>query len=121
MSVLEIIQFPDFDYTVIEGTRYSNDLLRTFGQKGIGEGPFVILSREDENVVLKKIVQWPEPTKADLQDALDWALSEGALSNGDTLHDHGCGCCSAKIAPPLTLAAAINESVARVSAKRQPQ
>lgn len=50
--------------TVIEGTRYSNDLLRALGQDGHARGPFVIEGREGGTLTLRSIDRWPEPASA---------------------------------------------------------
>jgi hypothetical protein len=57
---LKIEQFPREGVTIIEGTRYANALLITMGQDGIGSGPFVICKRENGEVTLRTISQWPE-------------------------------------------------------------
>lgn len=41
---------------------------------------------------------------AQLQEALAWALKEGAWFTSGKLEDSGCGCCSALITPPEHLA-----------------
>lgn len=60
MTLLKIQQFPDEDVTVIEGTRYGNELLRVMGQNGIAPGPFVICSRGDGTVSIRTVSAWPE-------------------------------------------------------------
>ena len=61
MAEIQIEQRPDDDVTVIEGTVYHNDLLRTLGQTGIARGPFVITRRADGVIGIRTISQWPEP------------------------------------------------------------
>jgi hypothetical protein len=61
---IAIEQHPEEDVTVIEGTRYSNSLLRTLGQDGVGNGPFLIVVRKDGNVHLRHITRWPEDPPA---------------------------------------------------------
>jgi hypothetical protein len=65
MTSLTIEQRPEEDVTVIEGTRYSNFLLRTLGQHGVGDGPFVIVARKDGDVHLRTITRWPEDHPAE--------------------------------------------------------
>lgn len=60
---LQIEQFPDRDETVIEGTRYSNELLRILGQSATEHGPFLIEERKDGIVVLRTISHWPESSE----------------------------------------------------------
>lgn len=61
LAEIKIEQRPDDDVTVIEGTVYHNDLLRTLGQSGFGAGPFVITRRADGVVFFRTVTQWPEP------------------------------------------------------------
>lgn len=60
--VLEIEQLPQLGVTIIEGTRYSNQLLCMLGQDGPSNGPFLITDRDREsgNVTLRTISVWPE-------------------------------------------------------------
>lgn len=59
-SQLRIEQLPHEGVTIIEGTRYSNELLILLGQNGFASGPFVICSREDGSVTMRTISHWPE-------------------------------------------------------------
>jgi hypothetical protein len=61
MAEIKIEQRPDDDVTVIEGTVYHNDLLRTLGQLGFAQGPFIVCTRGDGVVSIRTITQWPEP------------------------------------------------------------
>ena len=65
MAEINIEQRPDDDVTVIEGTIYHNDLLRTLGQTGLAQGPFVITSRADGVIGIRTITQWPEPQESE--------------------------------------------------------
>lgn len=70
--MLKIEQLPREGVTIIEGTRYANALLITLGQNGLGSGPFVICSRENGEVTMRTITQWPEPPEpAETKTGLD--------------------------------------------------
>lgn len=58
--------------TIIEGTRYANALLITLGQNGLGSGPFVICSRENGEVTMRTITQWPEPHDIGVRPPRPW-------------------------------------------------
>ncbi len=69
---LKIEQVPHEGVTIIEGTRYANALLILLGQNGVGSGPFVICSRQNGEVTMRTITEWPErPEPVRTQSGLD--------------------------------------------------